>query len=132
MVPLSAFAFSECISDHHALDLVEANFVAPAVVELRHAHAGMVRHVMATSEGSNSGISGRNFEAGSRSRGSTANYHEISRPLIRKDELMSDVRTDEAFVIVRGARPLRCGRAIYVRRPEMAERVVTTRPPPSP
>jgi type IV secretion system protein VirD4 len=83
--------------------------------------------VMATSEGSNSGSSGKAFEAGSRSRGAGLNFSEMSRPLIRKDELMSDIRIDEAFVIVRGSRPLRCGRAIYFRRPEMAERVATTR-----
>ena len=29
-------------------------------------------------------------------------------------------RADEAFVIVRGAKPLRCGRAVYFRRPEWA------------
>ena len=28
--------------------------------------------------------------------------HEIGRPLIRKAELMNDVRGDEAFVVVRG------------------------------
>ena len=83
--------------------------------------------VMATSEGSNKGTSGKSFEVGRRTRGANLNYHEISRPLIRKDELMSDARTDEAFVIVRGSRPLRCGRAIYFRRPEMAARVDETR-----
>jgi type IV secretion system protein VirD4 len=31
------------------------------------------------------------------------------------------------FVIIRGARPLRCGRAIYFRRPELAERVAANR-----
>src|ERR1700730_15055286 len=30
--------------DHDALDLIEANLVAPAIVELRGACAGMVRH----------------------------------------------------------------------------------------
>ena len=83
--------------------------------------------VMATSEGSNTGSSGRNFEVGSRSKGANLNYHEISRPLIRKDELMSDTRADEAFVVVRGARPVRCGRAIYFRRPDMVDRVDETR-----
>ena len=78
--------------------------------------------VMAASEGSNTGISGKSFEVGSRSRGATTNYHEISRPLIRRDELLNDCRSDEAFIIMRGAR-IRCGRAIAFRRPEMRQRL---------
>jgi type IV secretion system protein VirD4 len=83
--------------------------------------------VMATSEGANTGSSGKSFEAGARSRGANTSHHEISRPLIRRDELMNDIRLDEAFVIVRGARPLRCGRAIYFRRPELVARVRASR-----
>ncbi len=83
--------------------------------------------VMATSEGSNTGSSGKSFEVGSRSRGANTSYHEISRPLIRREELMNDCRTDEAFVIIRGARPLRCGRAIYFRRPDLAARIAANR-----
>ena len=83
--------------------------------------------VMATSEGSNRGSSGKSFEIGSRSRGANTSYHEISRPLIRREELMNDCRTDEAFVIIRGARPLRCGRAIYFRRPELEARTAANR-----
>jgi type IV secretion system protein VirD4 len=40
---------------------------------------------------------------------------------------MNDCRTDEAFVIIRGARPLRCGRAIYFRRPELEARIAVNR-----
>ena len=83
--------------------------------------------VMATSEGSNTGSSGKSFETGSRSRGANTSYHEISRPLIRREELMNDCRTDEVFVIIRGARPLRCGRAIYFRRPELEARIAVNR-----
>jgi type IV secretion system protein VirD4 len=83
--------------------------------------------VMATSEGSNAGSSGKSFEIGSRSRGANTSYHEISRPLIRREELMNDCRTDEVFVIIRGARPLRCGRAIYFRRSEMTARIAASR-----
>src|SRR5271168_1073901 len=71
--------------------------------------------------------SGKSFETGARSRGANTSYHEISRPLIRREELMNDCRTDEAFVIIRGARPLRCGRAIYFRRPELEARVTANR-----
>ncbi|MGY0485414.1 type IV secretory system conjugative DNA transfer family protein [Endobacter medicaginis] len=79
--------------------------------------------VMATSEGSNTGSSGKGFESSNRSRGANTSYHEISRPLIRPEELMNDVRVDESFIVVRGGRPLRCGVPIYFRRPDVAERV---------
>jgi len=82
---------------------------------------------MASSEGSNTGSSGKAFESGSRSRGATTSYHEISRPLIRAAELKQDVRSDEAFVIIGGSFPLRCGRAIYFRRPEMLAQVKKNR-----
>jgi type IV secretion system protein VirD4 len=83
--------------------------------------------VMAESEGSNSGSQGKPLEVGSRSRGATRNRHEIARALIRPDELMQDVRGDEAFVFVRGSRPLRCGRAIYFRRPELRTAIEASR-----
>ncbi len=83
--------------------------------------------VMATSEGSNTGTSGKGFEMGQRSRGANTSYHEISRPLIRREELMNDCRTDEAFVVIRGAKPLRCGRAISFRRPELEAKIVASR-----
>jgi type IV secretion system protein VirD4 len=82
--------------------------------------------VMATSEGSNAGSSAKNFETGSRSRGANTSYHEISRPLIRREELMNDCRKDEAFIVM-GAKPLRCGRAICFRRPEMVTQLKANR-----
>jgi type IV secretion system protein VirD4 len=83
--------------------------------------------VMASSEGTNTGSSGKALEAGSRSRGSNISYHEIGRPLIRKSEIMQDVRDDELFVVSRSSPPLRCGRAIYFRRKEMLEQVDSNR-----
>lgn len=83
--------------------------------------------VMATSEGSNTGTSGKGWEASNRSRGANTSYHEISRPLIRREELLNDVRVDEAFVVVRGGRPLRCGMPIYFRRPEIREKIAANR-----
>lgn len=83
--------------------------------------------VLATSESSNTGSAGKAWESSSRSRGTSQSYHEVARPLIRKAELMNDVRGDEAFVIVRGSPPLRCGRAIYFRRPEMVAQVAPNR-----
>ncbi len=83
--------------------------------------------VLAWSEGQNTGTQGRGFEAGSRSRGQTRNYHEVKRQLIRPEEIMHDTREDEVFVIPKGGRPLRCGRAIYFRRPEFVGRVGSNR-----
>jgi type IV secretion system protein VirD4 len=83
--------------------------------------------VMASSEGTNRGRSGKALETAKLSRGSHVSYHEISRPLIRKAELMRDTRDDEVFVLTRGMAPLRCGRAIYFRRPELSARVAANR-----
>lgn len=63
---------------------------------------------------------------GSQSRGAMSassssgrsDQSEVKRPLLRSDELMQDSRADEAFVVMRGSLPLRCGRAIYFRRAE--------------
>lgn len=83
--------------------------------------------VIASSEGNNTGRAGKALDASSRSRGSNVSYHEISQPLIRKAELMHDTRDDEMFVLARGIPPLRCGRAMYFRRPELAARVAANR-----
>ena len=82
--------------------------------------------VIASSEGINSGRSGK-LLASNLSRGSNTSYQELSRPLIRKAELMHDTRDDEMFVLTRGSPPLRCGRAIYFRRPEMTVQVAVNR-----
>jgi type IV secretion system protein VirD4 len=83
--------------------------------------------VMASSEGTNTGSAGKALESSSRSRGSNISYHEISRPLIRKAELMHDTRADELFVLARSTPPMRCGRAIYFRRPELVAKVAANR-----
>lgn len=79
--------------------------------------------VLATSEGRNKGTSGRGIIPMSRSKGGNRNVHEQSRDLIKADELLGDVRADELFIIPRNARPIRCGRAVYFRRPEMVDLV---------
>ncbi|WP_299654983.1 type IV secretory system conjugative DNA transfer family protein [uncultured Jannaschia sp.] len=83
--------------------------------------------VIAASEGDTRGTSGRWAGGTSSSAGRSANRSEMRRSLIKPDELLQDTRTDEAFVILRGAKPLRCGRAIYFRRPEMAAEVAPSR-----
>ena len=74
--------------------------------------------VIATAEGDTAGTSARIGGFASASSGKSQNRSEIRRALIKPDELLQDTRSDEAFVIVRGAKPLRCGRAVYFRRRE--------------
>ena len=83
--------------------------------------------VVATAQGDTRGTQGRAGAIGSKSSGHSQNRSEIKRALIRPDELLQDTRADEAFVIVRGSKPLRCGRAIYFRRPGMLSLVQASR-----
>jgi type IV secretion system protein VirD4 len=87
------------------------------------------RGVLAYSEGENTGKQNRlvAFADGSRSKGRNVSVHEIKRALINPVELAQDARTDELFVIARGCKPLRCGRAIYFRRPDIKARVTDSR-----
>jgi type IV secretion system protein VirD4 len=75
--------------------------------------------VLATSDGDNKGTSGRPFEWGSKSRGSNTSTHEIKRRLIKVEEILQDMRSDEQIVVRPGSKPLRCGLAAYYRRPEV-------------
>jgi type IV secretion system protein VirD4 len=83
--------------------------------------------VVATALGNNSGSHGRGSGIASSSSGRSENRSEIRRALIKPEEIIQDTRADEAFVLVRGAKPLRCGRAIYFRRPDMAPLVAANR-----
>ena len=83
--------------------------------------------VVATTRGDTQGTQGRAGAIGSKSSGHSQNRSEIKRALIRPDELLQDTRADEAFVVVRGSKPLRCGRAIYFRRPGMLALVKASR-----
>jgi len=85
--------------------------------------------VVAMARGNSSGSHGRGggIAASSSSSGRSENRSEIRRALIRPEEIIQDTRADEAFVLVRGARPLRCGRAIYFRRPDMTPLVADNR-----
>jgi type IV secretion system protein VirD4 len=84
--------------------------------------------VKAYSEGDNSG-SQRAFAQlfGSRSKGRNVNVHEIKRKLAEAHELAQDMRADEMIVIVRGAKPIRCSKPIYFRRPEINKLVERNR-----
>jgi type IV secretion system protein VirD4 len=84
--------------------------------------------VVATAEGNNAGSQSRSGAAfRSSSSGWSENRSEIRRALIKPEEIIQDTRADEAFVLVRGARPLRCGRAIYFRRQDMAPLIAANR-----
>lgn len=79
--------------------------------------------VLGWSEGSNIGSQAKVFEPGTQSSGRNMNFHPLKRHLIRVEEIINDMREDEQLIFAKGGRPLRCGRAIYFRRPEMAARV---------
>ena len=74
------------------------------------------------------GVSRRQpLQLGTKSTSESATRSEQRRRLITPDEILQDMRTDEQIVFVRGRRPLRCGRAIYFRRPEMLAQVGANR-----
>jgi type IV secretion system protein VirD4 len=84
--------------------------------------------VLAWSEGDNQGRQkpfGLNL--GSTSRGINVNVHEIRRSLIAPSEMQQDLREDEIIIVPAAGLPLRIGRAIYFRRPEMIAQVATNR-----
>jgi type IV secretion system protein VirD4 len=84
--------------------------------------------VLAWSEGDNQGRQkpfGLNF--GSTSRGINVNVHEIRRSLIAASEMQQDLREDEIIIVPAAGLPLRIGRAIYFRRPEMMAQVASNR-----
>jgi type IV secretion system protein VirD4 len=84
--------------------------------------------VLAWSEGDNQGRQkpfGLNF--GTVSRGSNVNVHEIRRSLIAASELQQDLREDEIVVVPANGLPIRCGRAIFFRRPDMVAQIASNR-----
>jgi type IV secretion system protein VirD4 len=84
--------------------------------------------VLAWSEGDNQGRQkpfGLNF--GSISRGINVNVHEIRRSLIAASEMQQDLRDDEIIIVPANGLPIRCGRAIFFRRPEMVARIANNR-----
>ena len=70
-------------------------------------------------EGSGSSSGG---DRSSRSRHESTSQQQIARRLIKPEEVLQGLRYDEEIVLIQNAPPLRCGRAIYFRRPEMLSR----------
>ena len=79
--------------------------------------------VVSTSTGDTEGSQSRGGMGASSSSGRSKTQSEVKRALLRPEEVMQDARADEAFVIMRGSSPLRCGRAIYFRRKEWESQV---------
>ena len=77
--------------------------------------------VLAYAEGDNRGTSKSSGPgAGSSSRGSTQNKHEIKRALVKADEIMRSP-SDRMWVLLRNfPRPIECVTAPYYRYPEIA------------
>lgn len=71
-------------------------------------------------EGSGSSSS---WEHSSRSTHRSTSRQQVARRLIKPEEIMQGLRYDEQIVLIQNAPPLRCGRAIYFRRPEMVVKV---------
>lgn len=77
----------------------------------------------ATSKSSSSGRShGKADVIGSSSKNESESQSETRRELIKPDEI-GRLRADEQIVILNNEAPIRCGRALYFRRPELLSRV---------
>lgn len=84
--------------------------------------------VLAHSEGHQSGTSRQAMAMwGSQSAGANENVHEIRKSLMTAAEMQSDLRADEIIIVPASGFPIRCGRAIFFRRPEMVEQVAANR-----
>lgn len=97
-----------------------ASFVSFAAVGDRHSAEEISRRcgqITVEVEGSSRSIGIVGSGASGRSSRSLS-YQK--RPLILEHEVMQNMRTDEQIVFVLGQPPLRCGRAVYFRRLEMA------------
>jgi type IV secretion system protein VirD4 len=53
----------------------------------------------------------------------STSQQQLSRRLIKPEEVLQNLRYDEQIVLIQNAPPLRYGRAIYFRRPDMLARV---------
>jgi len=73
-----------------------------------------------TTEGSGSSSG---WDRSTNSTHRSTSQQQIARRLIKPEEVLQGMRYDEEIVLIQNAPPLRCGRAIYFRRPEMLARV---------
>lgn len=83
--------------------------------------------VLARSQGTSSSAQSGATGSSSRNTGRNEGVSEQARELIKADEVRTGMRADEAIIFRRGAAPLRCGRAIYFRRPDLKSRIEADR-----
>lgn len=76
---------------------------------------------------SKSGGRGGKLGSTTSTKSNSSSTQTQKRRLILPHEILQDMRGDEQLVFVSGRPPLRCGRAIYFRRPEMVETVTENR-----
>lgn len=79
--------------------------------------------VLARSQGTSSSAQSGATGSSSRNTGRNEGVSEQGRELIKADEVRTGMRADEAIIFRRGAAALRCGRAIYFRRPELTKQI---------
>ena len=91
-------------------DVSAAEFLSKACGEFTAVSEGYT-HGAGTSTGSATSKSSSTNE--------TTSEQQLVRRLIKPEEILQTLRYDEQIVLISNSRPLRCGRAIYFRRPEM-------------
>ena len=82
--------------------------------------------IITRSEGTSTSMQS-SMSSGGRTKGVNDNLSEQKRELISTFEVQTALRPDEAIVIVRGKRALRCGRPMFWRRREMARLIEADR-----
>ena len=65
--------------------------------------------------------------SGTSNRGRNEGLSEQARALIQPDEVRTRMRADEAIIFRRSSAPIRAGRALFFRRPELAARIAADR-----
>jgi type IV secretion system protein VirD4 len=78
--------------------------------------------ILARTEGRSTSLQS-GMSSGSRNQGTNEGLSEQGRELIRPEEVRTKMRADEAIIFRRGAAPIRCGRPIYFRRPDLSARI---------
>jgi type IV secretion system protein VirD4 len=94
-------------------DVTAAEFLSKACGEFTAVSEGYTR---------GSGRSTGSATSKSSSTHETTSEQQLVRRLIKPEEILQTLRDDEQIVLISNCRPLRCGRAIYFRRPEMLSR----------
>jgi type IV secretion system protein VirD4 len=81
----------------------------------------------AENEGEGTSLRSGQIIGGTRSGNKGKSLTPVKRNLINPDEILQSMREDEQIIIMRGHKPIRTGRAMYFRRPEMLRLVARNR-----